>query len=277
MTEFQFLLNDRISKIQSINQIYNLEKNSYLSFSGGKDSCVLSKLLDLALPNNSIPRVFLNTGIEYVSMVKFVRKLAEEDSQIVIVNSGVNISEMLKTDGYPFKSKEHSQFVHDFQNEKNMATVQRYLNKNFMGCPSKLKYQFTENFSLKISDKCCYRLKKEPAKKWAKENNKTISITGIRKEEKGLRWNKDSCTIFQSGNLKKFHPLMPVDESFINEFIKQYDVQLLELYYEPFNFERTGCKGCPFNPNLRKDLEIMKKFMPTEATNCEKIWGACLF
>lgn len=63
MTEIDFEISDRLTKIRSINDMYNLEKNDFVSFSGGKDSVVLSKLLDEALPNNSIPRVFLiNAG-----------------------------------------------------------------------------------------------------------------------------------------------------------------------------------------------------------------------
>lgn len=53
MTENEFILSDRIMKIQSIINKYGI-KNFALSFSGGKDSTVLSYLLDMALPNNTI-------------------------------------------------------------------------------------------------------------------------------------------------------------------------------------------------------------------------------
>lgn len=62
----ELLLFDRIETIKNTNIKYDLENNAYLSFSGGKDSTVLHYLLDLALPNNKIPRVFINTGIEYI-------------------------------------------------------------------------------------------------------------------------------------------------------------------------------------------------------------------
>lgn len=65
MTENEFLLQDRIAKIKSINETYNLENNAYISLSGGKDSTILSHLVDMAIPKNKIPRLFLNTGIEY--------------------------------------------------------------------------------------------------------------------------------------------------------------------------------------------------------------------
>lgn len=77
MTENEFLLADRIQKIKSINELYDLENNAYISFSGGKDSTVLHYLIDEALPNNKIPRVYLNTGIEYKSIVSYVERERE--------------------------------------------------------------------------------------------------------------------------------------------------------------------------------------------------------
>lgn len=64
MTEFEFELSDRITKIRSMNESYDLLNNSYIAYSGGKDNNVLSTLIDLALPNNKIPRVYSDTGIE---------------------------------------------------------------------------------------------------------------------------------------------------------------------------------------------------------------------
>jgi 3'-phosphoadenosine 5'-phosphosulfate sulfotransferase (PAPS reductase)/FAD synthetase len=64
MTENEFLLQDRITKIQSVMEQYGQE-NFCISFSGGKDSCVLSALVDLAFPDNQIPRVYADTGIEW--------------------------------------------------------------------------------------------------------------------------------------------------------------------------------------------------------------------
>lgn len=79
MTENEFLITYRIQKIQSINQMYDLENNAYVSFSGGKDSTVLSHLIDEALPDNKIPRVYLNTGIEYLNVVSFVERERERE------------------------------------------------------------------------------------------------------------------------------------------------------------------------------------------------------
>ena len=105
---YEFELEDRLAKIRAINEQYDLEHNSYISFSGGKDSVVVSKLIDMAIPNNKIPRVYFNTGIEYKMMVDYVKSLSLKDSRYKIINSGVNIKKMLEENGYPFKSKQHS-------------------------------------------------------------------------------------------------------------------------------------------------------------------------
>lgn len=94
--EFEFLLFDRIEKIKQINKEYDLEKNSYIAFSGGKDSTVLHYLIDLALPGNKIPRLFMNTGVEHGLMLKFVKQMRLADERIIILNSGIKIKQMQK-------------------------------------------------------------------------------------------------------------------------------------------------------------------------------------
>lgn len=76
MTDNEFLLFDRLEKIKSVINKYG-EDNFYLSFSGGKDSMVLSALLDMAMPNNKIPRVYADTGIELNMVRDFVFDMAK--------------------------------------------------------------------------------------------------------------------------------------------------------------------------------------------------------
>lgn len=114
----ELLLYDRIEVIKTTNQKYDLENNAYLSFSGGKDSTILHYLLDMALPNNRIPRVFINTGIEYNDIVEFVKDLASKDERFVILKPTKPVKQTLDTYGYPFKSKQHSHNINVFQNNK---------------------------------------------------------------------------------------------------------------------------------------------------------------
>lgn len=275
MSDFEFMVNDRITKIRSINEQYNLEKNAYVSFSGGKDSLVASLLLDKALPKNNIPRVYIDTGIEYQEIRNYVWSLAVKDKRFYVLKSGINIKKMLEKDGYPFKSKQHSHNIAIYQRNGLTKTNIKYLGKaekaSFL-CPKVLEYQFSPEFTLKLSDKCCYRLKKEVASKWEKENNRPICITGMRMAEGGLRNYQSNCTVFSGENLKKFHPLKPCTNDFIKTYLKESGYPVCELYKEPFNFKRTGCLGCPFNIELKEELLTLLQFSPKQAKVAYNIW-----
>lgn len=272
----ELLLFDRINVIKDVINKYGAE-NFYLSFSGGKDSTVLHYLLDMALPNNNIPRVYINTGIEYVYIYEFVKEMSNNDKRIIIISPTNNIKKTLKEYGYPFKSKQHSHDLMVYQSSGMCKTVRKYLGiekgNNIIKCPNSLKYQFTNDFNINISDKCCLKMKKEPVHKWEKKNNKTIAITGMRAEEGGQRASIKSCILTdKQGKLKKFHPLIKVNEEFEEWFINKFNIKICKLYYPPFNFKRTGCKGCPFALDLQEQLTIMENLLPNERKQCEFIW-----
>lgn len=270
----ELILFDRLNIIRDVVNKYGQE-NFYISFSGGKDSTVLHYLVDKALPNNNIPRVFVNTGIEYIDIVKFVKKMAEKDKRIKIINPSRNVKQMLESDGYPFKSKEFSHILAIYQRSGIKPSVERYLNEDSgkYKCPNVLRYMFNDDFNIKISEKCCLRLKKEPFKKWQKENGKSITLTGMMASEGGLRESIPSCIIKdKKGDIKKFHPLLKVTNEWEEWYIKTRDIQLCKLYYPPYNFKRTGCKGCPFALGLKDQLETMKMLLPEERKQCEYLW-----
>ena len=179
----EFLLEDRIQKTQQIINKYG-EDNFVISYSGGLDSNVLDKLIDLALPNNRIPRVYSDTGIELNTVRDFVREKAKQDTRIEIITPKVPIKRMLEEEGYPFKSKEHSQYVSMYQSNSNLFSPDRRVLRVYVGidvtkkgkltfrpCPQKLRYQFKygEGLTFKVSDKCCKRLKVEPFHIWQRE------------------------------------------------------------------------------------------------------------
>lgn len=274
----ELTLIDRLDAIRKADERFDLRDNAYLSFSGGKDSTIVHRLLDMALPNNQIPRVFIDTGIEYDAIRRFVLKLAETDDRFVILKPQTPIKPMLERDGYPFKSKEHSLRVDQFNKGHNANFIRKYINgfdhdgkpSRFV-CPKMLLYQFDERGRYHYSNLCCQRLKKEPAKKWAKENGKSLVITGMRREEGGNR-ARLGCVIFEGGKAVKFHPLVPVSEEWEEWLIVKEGIELCELYYPPYNFRRTGCKGCPFALDLQEQLTTMQLYMPNERKQCEIIW-----
>lgn len=276
MTDNEFLLFDRITKIQSVINQYG-EDNFYISYSGGKDSTVLHELVDMALPDNRIPRVYANTGIELNMVRDFVKAKAEKDGRIIIVKPQVPIKRMLEEKGYPFKSKEHSKYLSVYQNNHAVTkSVERYLHpEDYMagryGCPNILRYQFTEEFELKVSPKCCDELKKKPLHKWSRDNGKPITMVGIRKSEGGQR-TSTKCLAFSGEKLKAFHPLAVVSDDFIDWFVEEHNIEICDIYKPPYNFTRTGCKGCPFNIALQSALDTLQEFFPNERKQCEAIW-----
>ena len=265
---------DRLQKIKQIINQYG-EENFYLSFSGGKDSTVLSALVDLAIPDNKIPRVYADTGIDLNIVRDFVFDMAKSDDRVIIIKPSVPIKQMLEKDGYPFKSKRHCEMVVIYHNNHNNESAIKYRDGLYSydgnKCPKCLRYQFSDDFKLKISDKCCYRLKEEPLFKWQKEHKKPYAIIGLMRDEGGRRDNA-KCLAFKSGGRFNFQPLVMVSKAWEEWFIKEYDVSICDIYKEPYNFERTGCKGCPFNIRIQEDLDTLDKYFPSERKQCEIIW-----
>lgn len=272
MTDNEFLLFDRLEKIKSVIGQYG-EENFYISFSGGKDSTVLSWLIDEALPGNGIPRVYADTGIELNMVRDFVYDLQKKDDRIVIIKPSVPIKQTLEKEGYPFKSKEYSEKLATYQRSGLSPHLQDYIyREGRYSCPKILRYQFSEDFTLKVSDKCCLRLKEDPIiHKYQRLNNKPYALIGLMPAEGGRRVSA-KCLVFRNDKLKSFQPLVPVTKEWENWLIAEHNISICDIYKPPYNFERTGCKGCPFIPNLQKELDVLEKYFPAERKQCEIIW-----
>ena len=258
----------------------------YISFSGGKDSTVLHYLIDEAIPHNEYRRVYCDTGIEYQKIREFVYGLQQEDDRFEIIRPNKNIREMLLEDGYPFKSKFHSQLVASYQKceatgKPLTKTVTEYVARTSTHsdrvCPKKLLYQFQPDFTMKVSDKCCKRLKKEPFRKYEKETGRKLRVTGLRAAEGGARsfsFSAGGGCVFRDkeGDIYQFSPLAPVSNEFIDWYVKTRNIKLASLYYPPFNFERTGCVMCPYSVHVGKQLMAIKDVLPAQFKQAWSIW-----
>lgn len=275
MTDNEFLLNDRLQKIKQVINKYG-ESHFYISFSGGKDSIVLSELVDMALPYNNIPRVYADTGIELNMIRNFVFDMKEKDDRIEIIKPSIPIKKMLEKEGYPFKSKIHAHCVKLYQTDQTKNMWRGYAGQrpeywHTRTCPKILMYQFTEDNDLKISDMCCVKLKEEPLMNWAKANMRDIAIIGIMRDEGGRR-TQSTCLQFSGKKLKRFQPLVPITKEWEDWLISEYNIEICDIYKPPYNFERTGCKGCPFALHLQDELDTLEKYFPNERKQCEIIW-----
>ena len=283
MEDFELTLFDRIELIKQTNQNFDLEQNAYISFSGGADSTLLHYLVDMALPNNKIPRVYINTGIEYNDIVSFVKDMQSKDERIIIIKPNQPVKQVLEKYGYPFKSKQHSHNLAIYQNSGMTTTVKKYLGiekgNKIIKCPKSLMYQFTPNFKIKVSDKCCYKMKKEPAKMYEKQSGRNIAILGLRANEGGQRASHKGCVVFDTKDSKKmvkFKPLNPITDEFKEWFLNKYNIKLCKLYYAPYNFTRTGCRLCPFALDILGEKNTLQKLLPHELKSAEYIFKPIL-
>lgn len=277
ITDYKFLLVDRIQKIRQIIRQYGEDK-FVIAYSGGLDSNVLSALVDLALPENMIPRVYSDTGIEMSAVRKFVQQKCEEDPRFEIVKPKVPIQQMLKTEGYPFKSKRHCHYVDIYQRLGMTKSSIHYLDLNpdkhwsqWKLCPKVLRYQFTPEFTMRLSNKCCDRLKKDPMKQWQRERERPYSINGITRDEKGVR-ESAQCLAMHNNKLVSFQPLVVVTKDWEHWFIDNYNIDLPDVYYPPYDLPRTGCVGCPFNIKVADKLRMLKEFFPTDYKVACAVW-----
>lgn len=79
--------------------------NVCVSFSGGKDSTALTRLVHEIYPD--VPLVFADTGLEYPEIRKFAEKMGAE-----FVRPKMRFDEVISKYGYPLISKEVAEAIH---------------------------------------------------------------------------------------------------------------------------------------------------------------------
>lgn len=97
-----------------------------ISFSGGKDSTVLTHLVRDLYPE--VPMVFANTGLEYPEIQAFARKMGAE-----FVRPKMRFDEVISTYGYPLISKEVAQAIYAARHLYSVAKVKDPRVKDFDG------------------------------------------------------------------------------------------------------------------------------------------------
>lgn len=271
-------------------------EDAYLSISGGKDSRVLDDL-ERRFVKAGIPRVFINTGLEYRSVRECGTKYAD-----VVLRPEKNFREALTEYGYPVISKEVAQTIAEarigLKNGKNQKRIEM-LNgtlkkkdgtKSIFNIPH---YKFLLDAPFRISHKCCDVMKKKPAKKYEKETGRS-PILATMAEESRLRlqkWLLHGCNAFDMKRPQST-PMAFWTENDVLEYIFKYKIDYAECYgdivpqvdksqiegqmnlydithnYEGCRFCTTGCKrtGCIFclfgirqTPNKILQLEKQDK------------------
>ena len=218
--------------------------NMAVSFSGGKDSTVLLHLVRSLYPE--VPAVFVNTGLEYPEIVKFVRST----DNVTWLRPKMRFKDVLEKYGYPVVSKACSKYIREIKNTKSDHLRNLRLGiegSPFSHLPIKWKYLLEAPFT--ISDKCCDMMKKSPAHSYQRKSGNTYFI-GTMAQNSIMRFQsimKEGCNGFDMKSPQS-RPLAMWTESHIWEYLNTFNVPYSPIY--DMGYTSTGCMFCMFGLHL---------------------------
>ena len=241
MTNAQFYLEDLKSKFRKINP-----SEYYLSYSGGKDSHLLYWFIKSYAPEfSSIKVVGINTYMEHSQ----IRKRIIENSDIVLLPT-MKPFEIKEKFGIPCFSKWQDDMIYRYQTQTRTESLMSRINRTtFVGKDGK---EHRSRYSLnkkarelllsgalhRVSPKCCFFLKKQPARKFEKTSG-LKAILGVRGNESMMRhYNYKSCFTKDM----KFTPLWDLTDELEEEIYKEFHIEVPEVYN---HLTRTGCMRLP--------------------------------
>lgn len=265
------------------------------SISGGSDSDIMLDMIHKVDEDSKVNYYWVDTGLEY-SATKDHLDYLEQKYGIIIerVKPDKSIPTCVKEYGVPFLSKYVSEQMmrlqkHNFQWEdeplevllqkypKCKVALQWWCGKRYSvedGVQNISRFSIYRNRFLKefiianppdfpISNKCCEYSKKKPAKRIIKELDADLDMTGIRKAEGGIRSiaYKTCFSESKSKGCNTFRPVFWYTDGDKRDYEEMFGVTHSRCYTK-YGLKRTGCVGCPYNPKLIDELEIIKKYEP---------------
>lgn len=279
----------------------------YVSFSGGKDSTVLKHIVDNTPGVYDVPAVFVNTGLEYPEIQKFVKDVKAGrwdcfNPDVVILRPEMRFDEVLKVHGYPVISKRVSAYVKTAKKFPNSQRARWLRGDDWTKFVAGGKYTYLIDSPFPISDQCCNVMKKKPAKKYAKETGRKpmtgqMACESLNRES---NWMKYGCNGFDMQEPIS-NPMAFWTEQDVLHYIKKFNVPYCPVYgdihvkppeaaeegqmnlidflgcYEPEDIlettgcDRTGCIFCMFGCHREKEpnrFQRMKETHPRQYEYC---------
>lgn len=257
MDEVDFYLEDLKSKFRKLKNVGGYNKY-YLSYSGGKDSHLLYWFIkEYSYPEfKDIKIVGINTFMEHHEILQRIKN----NCDIVLVPK-MKPFEIKEKYGIPCFSKMQDEMIHRWQiGKRTPSTIQFVMgtknNGNTMFRLSKKAKRLLLNNQLhKISNLCCYYLKKEPNNNF-KQQSGLNQILGVRSGESLMRKAQyKSC--FSKDNT--FTPLHDLSDELEEKIYKKYNIEIPKVYEQ---VKRTGCMGCPYGSHYgdtEKELALLNE------------------
>lgn len=242
------------------------EGKVYISFSGGKDSTVLLDIVRSIYPE--VPAVFINTGLEYPEVLKFVHNT----ENVIILRPKMKFKDVIEKYGFPVISKENSQKIAEIRNTKSFKLRQKRLFGDDKG-NGKLSEKWIPllDAPFKISHNCCNVLKKNPVKKFEKETGLKPYVGTMVSDSRLRKTNylRHGCNNFTSKRGMSL-PLSFWTEDNIWEYIKTRNILYSKIY--DMGYSNTGCIFCMFGVHLDKTgknkFQTMKETHPKHYDYC---------
>lgn len=225
----------------------------YVSYSGGKDSTVLSHITKQLFPD--ILHLFANTTNEYPETIQHINWEKNYNNTKIVTVLPIDsrgklwtFKDVVQYYGYPMFSKRIANAIRTYRNAKTHKTKQNsidYINRNFK--------KYNRYKEMNISDKCCDKLKKEPLKRKAKELGLECAIIGVLASESRQReseWLNYGCNVFHIKKDNQCRPLSFWTDKDINEYISFNNIKTSSLYEK--GYTRNGCMYCGFGIHLEE-------------------------
>lgn len=243
--------------------ISRMDGKVYLAFSGGKDSTVLMHLCEII--KKDILCVFVNTGCEYLDIIRFVNECQKDGHNIKIIRPEYKPREVWEKYGFPIISKRVANCIRRVRSNPNNKTSKLVLGElgsdTIFTLPYKWRYLINEPYD--TSDMCCQKLKKDPSYKFQKEYG-LYPILGIMASESLLREKtyirRGGCNVW--GEDANSHPLSIWTDDDIWQFIRENNIKIADIYNK--GAQRTGCAACGFGCQFKNDhrLELLYNLYP---------------
>jgi 3'-phosphoadenosine 5'-phosphosulfate sulfotransferase (PAPS reductase)/FAD synthetase len=245
-----------------------------LSYSGGRDSTVLSHIIVERL-GLKIPHVMSNTRMEYPETIKQVKnwyeRIRAHDVECHVCFPDRRPNELWKDIGVPLWSKEIAYKYRKFFKSAS--------DKISTHVPAALHAEFrkAKALGLKITDKCCDELKKKPMKKWDKVHGIGGHFMGVRCAEsraRRLAWIQKGA-LYQAvshGNLWVANPLAFWTLENIEQWLSDHKLTVLRPDTPTGG---SGCVTCMFGCQARAADGTKNNMQDLKERN-PKMWRAAL-